>query len=449
MAQLKNTVISGDLRVTDTIYTTTARISMIETPGRYDSYSSGLDGQILTSNGTEMKWQTIPTTNVTQAAAITTTGNYPIILANSTATTEVIGSVNKTSTLTYNPDTKALTTGGPINGYTLAAAAGKNVDTSINSGSSSTNLPTSAAVATFVEGKEYVANINYDSINCKIKKDRGGIASDVLEFSAGNNITLTPSSGKLTIAATDTTYSFDGTYNSSTNKAATVSTVTNAINALDGGTIGSPGVRKTITALSQTNGNISATFGNIQITKSQISDFPEFSGSWEGEVINKSQLFDAQLDNNDRSSYLYTSSISFKDKNNLLTGFLGQEISNTGEITTRLAARKYHNNTTDYTTNIFSISVTKDGETTYSVSSPRNFRSAINATRLITLTKTGISSLPYTITNTNITAEMIVANYQVTPYAGDLTISTADGSLTISGELISGKTIDVVLNLVG
>ena len=85
-------------------------------------------------------------------------------------------------------------------------------------------------------------------------------------------------SGGVTAAVSGTDYqspiTFDGTYNASTNKAATVSTVTNAINALDGGTIGTPGSGKTITALSQTNGNISATFGNISITKSQVSDFP-------------------------------------------------------------------------------------------------------------------------------------------------------------------------------
>ena len=62
---------------------------------------------------------------------------------------------------------------------------------------------------------------------------------------------------------TDTTYEFDGTYNSSSNKAATVSTVTNAINALDGGTIGTGSTIKTITSLSQNNGNVSATFENI------------------------------------------------------------------------------------------------------------------------------------------------------------------------------------------
>lgn len=47
---------------------------------------------------------------VTQGAAITTAGAYPIILATSTATTEQTNTVNKTSTLTYNPDTTKLHT---------------------------------------------------------------------------------------------------------------------------------------------------------------------------------------------------------------------------------------------------------------------------------------------------------------------------------------------------
>ena len=47
---------------------------------------------------------------------------------------------------------------GVINGYTLAAACAKAVDTSIAAASTSANLPTSAAVATFVEGKGYVTS---------------------------------------------------------------------------------------------------------------------------------------------------------------------------------------------------------------------------------------------------------------------------------------------------
>lgn len=48
-------------------------------------------------------------TKVQQDAAITTAGEYPVILAYSTATTKVTNAVKKTSTLKYNPSTKVLT----------------------------------------------------------------------------------------------------------------------------------------------------------------------------------------------------------------------------------------------------------------------------------------------------------------------------------------------------
>ena len=77
----------------------------------------------------------------------------------------------------------------------------------------------------------------------------------------------------LGIPSTNTTYAFDGTYNASTNKAATVSTVANAIGALDGNLNDTaPGAGKTLTTFSQTDGKVNATFGNISITKSQVSD---------------------------------------------------------------------------------------------------------------------------------------------------------------------------------
>lgn len=52
---------------------------------------------------------------------------------------------------------------------------------------------------------------------------------------------------------------------------ATTEDVESAVNALDGGTIGTPSAAKTVTALSQTNGNVSATFGNIAIAASQVT----------------------------------------------------------------------------------------------------------------------------------------------------------------------------------
>lgn len=92
--------------------------------------------------------------NVTQTAT-TTNATYELLFSSTADNTTRTEGTRKTSTLTYNPSTKALSTGGAINGYTLAAASAKGVDTSIAASSNSTNLPTSAAVATFVEGKGY------------------------------------------------------------------------------------------------------------------------------------------------------------------------------------------------------------------------------------------------------------------------------------------------------
>ena len=73
------------------------------------------------------------------------------------------------------------------------------------------------------------------------------------------------SNGKLAtnVPWTDTTYEFADGYNASTNKAATVSTVTNAINALDVSEV-TVGATKTINKISQADGKISVTTTDIQ-----------------------------------------------------------------------------------------------------------------------------------------------------------------------------------------
>lgn len=83
-------------------------------------------------------------------------GGYNILLAygNEPGETDEINFTRK-SAMVYDPASKALTTSGTINGYTLNAASAKPVDSSISAGSTSTNLPTSQAVASFVEGKGY------------------------------------------------------------------------------------------------------------------------------------------------------------------------------------------------------------------------------------------------------------------------------------------------------
>jgi hypothetical protein len=76
----------------------------------------------------------------------------------------------------------------------------------------------------------------------------------------------------------NTTYSFDGSYDATNNKAATVSSITSRIGALDV-TVSGMGPGKTIETLTETDGKIAATFQNISITKSQVSDFSHTHGN--------------------------------------------------------------------------------------------------------------------------------------------------------------------------
>lgn len=92
----------------------------------------------------------------------------------------------------------------------------------------------------------------------------------------GSGLSIDPSTGTLT--ATGTSITIDTAMSDSSTNAVQNKVIKSyadgLIAALDGGTIGTPGAGKTLTALSQTNGQVSATFSNISITKSQVSDFP-------------------------------------------------------------------------------------------------------------------------------------------------------------------------------
>lgn len=78
----------------------------VDAYGRVTSVTNRVYTSVNTDTNTD--------TQVTQAAAITTNGSYPLLLGYSTATTAVTNTVNKTTTLNYNPSTKALTTGNIV-----------------------------------------------------------------------------------------------------------------------------------------------------------------------------------------------------------------------------------------------------------------------------------------------------------------------------------------------
>ena len=199
-------------------------------------------------------------TKVTQTNT-TTSADYRVLFSENANDTTQDAGARKSSKLKFNPSTGNLQA-TQVNGYTLAAAAGKAVDTTIATSSSSTNLPTSAAVAAFVEGKGYItsadipqgaaassttpkmngtaavgtqtafargdhvhptdtsraaanhthsAYVNQNAFS-NVKVGSTTIAADTttdtIQLAAGSNITLTPdaTNDKVTIAATDTTY---------------------------------------------------------------------------------------------------------------------------------------------------------------------------------------------------------------------------------------------------
>ena len=110
--------------------------------------------------------------------------------------------------------------------------------------------------------------------------DRVGKSSITGLSVSGRKVTYTRADGETgSFDTQDTTYAFADGYNASTNKGATVATVANAINALDVTDISGFGAGKTLSTLKEENGKISATFQNISITKSQVSDFSHAHGN--------------------------------------------------------------------------------------------------------------------------------------------------------------------------
>lgn len=147
------------------------------------------------------------------------------------------GNENETY-IKYSTTTQSLTTTAQSGTITLAEGATKQVDTSVSSGTTSTKLPTSAAVASFVDGK--ISGVNTTINNHKndttahitadertkwnfaeanqnaFSKITVGAASieadaktDTLTLEAGSNVQIgvDAENDKLTISATNTTYS--------------------------------------------------------------------------------------------------------------------------------------------------------------------------------------------------------------------------------------------------
>lgn len=87
--------------------------------------------------------------------------------------------------------------------------------------------------------------------------------------------------GSLTATQINGTLPYDNTSSglTATNMQDAIDEVYGTFGTLDSVITGSPSASKTLTAFSETDGIVTATFSDISITKSQISDFPAYAGS--------------------------------------------------------------------------------------------------------------------------------------------------------------------------
>ena len=95
-----------------------------------------------------------------------------------------------------------------INGYTLGDACEKSVDSSISDGSTSVNLPTTAAVATYIGGKGFLPTVT-SSDNGSILKVASGvwdIGSESVTSITMNGSSITPTSGVIDLGTVITSH---------------------------------------------------------------------------------------------------------------------------------------------------------------------------------------------------------------------------------------------------
>ena len=153
----------------------------------------------------------------------------------------------------YDSDQAVYNAGG-IAGYVSSAISGKQ-DT--------------LTASTGISISSNTISIDPGSIASGVQKP---VTGDAVNTALGNKQdTLTQGTG---ISISSNTISVDtGSVASGVTKPVTGGAVYNAIGALDGTVSGTPGAGNTLTAFSQTDGKVSATFGAISITTSQISDY--------------------------------------------------------------------------------------------------------------------------------------------------------------------------------
>lgn len=114
MAQLKDSIVSGNLRVTDTTLTDTLQVTKIKAPTTSGgtTYGVGTNGQVLKSNGTSTYWGSDTSSDLRARQTLySTNANHPLLMSNAqtSSTTENIDNYTyRNNSIFANPSTGSL-----------------------------------------------------------------------------------------------------------------------------------------------------------------------------------------------------------------------------------------------------------------------------------------------------------------------------------------------------
>lgn len=162
MASLKDSVISGSLRATDTIYTNTLQTSIIRAPTTSGgaAYGPGSNGQVLKSNGSSVYWAADANTNTdTLVKQTASSGNAAYKILFTTSASPTSGNAAEAwynANITINPSTSTITATNFAGKASTAGTADK---------ATAANLTTTnGAIATYTDtagkfGSTTIANI--------------------------------------------------------------------------------------------------------------------------------------------------------------------------------------------------------------------------------------------------------------------------------------------------
>lgn len=101
MAQLKDTLIQGSARVTDTLYTNITQTQILRAPTASSgtTYGAGTDGQVLKTNGASIYWGAAPATGVT---SVQVQASSPLSSSVNTAQTSTLNTTISFATQAHN-----------------------------------------------------------------------------------------------------------------------------------------------------------------------------------------------------------------------------------------------------------------------------------------------------------------------------------------------------------